>query len=539
VEARALRADRTARRRPWARRGRHVSAPPLVAAGVALLLIGLTAAWLAADGQVPDYDSAKHLLFSWGYADHLSDWDLAEPVTAYTAYPPVMHVVGAVATLVAGRNVAPPILAVALVFAPLLVLGVYRAGTLLGNRWTGALAAVFVVGTPMIVTEFRAYMVESAATALLAVATWLLIASRRLERVGLASLAGLVAGLGQMTKETFVFFVAGFVAVIVLRGGWRNWRGLVAFACVATVVAAPWHVLHWHDLEVTGAWAQESGSEGPLWGGRSLAYYGWSFLNRQLMLPLSVLLLAGTAISCLRFLRRPSADDHTPELVAALLVGWAGLTVLLHVKAPYYALPLTVYAALLATTWVASTGGWPSRLASGAVIAVAALNLAVAAFHLGQPPGVRVALPGAGDSAPGPQQAGHVTLASPEAWPPTLGPGAHGDVLDLMRALRRRGVRTVEFDLDVDRPYFNPTGLTAFARVAGLRRRSRFDPFDPLGRRTRRFDLRDLRAPRDAFLGRATSGRRRREACRDLGDGSAVFVTLGPPDAGRLICPPD
>jgi len=514
-------------------RRRRASAPPLVAAAALLLLLAATVRWVAVDSQVPDYDSGKHLLFSWEYGDHLAAWDLAEPITAYTSYPPVLHVVGAAATLIAGRNVAPPILAVALVFAPLMVLAVYRAGAVLGNRWTGALAAVFTIGTPMIVTEFRAYVVESAATALLAVATWLLIAGRRFERTGLSALAGLAVGLGQLTKETFVFFVVGFVAVLVLRGGWRNWSGLLAFASVATVVAVPWHVLHWHDLQVTGAWAQGGGS---VWETRSLVYYGWSLVNRQLMLPLSLLFAAGATIACWRFVRRRRAGDHTPELVAGLLFGWAALTLYLHVKAPYYALPLTIYAALLATAWLASAPrGW-FRLASVAIVAVAALNLAVAAFHVGDPPGVRVAFSGARESDEGPQGVGHATLVSPEAWPPTLAPGAHGDVLDLMRALRRRGVRTVEFDLDVDLPYFNPTGLTAFARIAGLRRRSRFDPFDPLRRRGRRFDLNRLRAPRDAFIGLEAPGRAAR-GCRQLGDGNAIFVTLGPPSSGRRICP--
>jgi hypothetical protein len=255
------------------------------------------------------------------------------------------------------------------------------------------------------------------------------------------------------------------------------------------------------------------------------------------MLPLSLVFVVGASMACWRFLRCRHDDDHTPELVAVLFIGWAALTVYLHVKAPYYGLPLTVYAALLVTTWLASARRWVSRLASVVIVAVAALNLAVAAFHLGDRHGTRVALPGARESSQGPQRAGYATLTSAEAWPPTLDPGAHGDVLELMRALRGRGVRAVEFDLKVDLPYFNPTGLTAFARIAGLRRRTRFDPFDPLGRRRRRFDLQDLRAPHDAFIGREAPVAQHREPCRLLGDGSAVFVTLGPPDGGRRICP--
>jgi 4-amino-4-deoxy-L-arabinose transferase-like glycosyltransferase len=505
----------TAARREWI--------PAAGAAVVTLLLIAATARWLAADSQIPDFDTAKHLISAWRYSDYLNTWDLLGPFRDYTEYPPLDHLVGGVATVIAGRNVAPPILAVAIVFAPLLALGLYRAGSALGNPWTGLLAVVFAAGTPMVVTEFRAYMLETPATAMLAVAVWLLIASRRFEALVPAAAAGAAVALGLLTKQSFAFFIAGFVAVIVLRGGWRNWRGLLAFGVTACVIAVPWYAVHWDDLQATSEWTLGQNSEGPIWGARNLAFYVWGAVNRQFMLPLLGLAVVGAGISIYQFVRRPSRDDYTPELVAGVLVAWAALTFYLKVKSPYYSLPLTVFAALLGTVWVARIRPVTARAVGAGIAAVAAVNFAVAALHVGNPPGVRLTLPGAYGPTAGSQAARYVTIVSPEAWPASLDAGAHGDVLGLLRALKRQGVRQVEFDMSNNLAWFNSTGFTAMVTIAGVHRPPAFAP--------------DTLTPQDAFFGREVPQPGGPMTCTPLGDGTDVYITRGPPTTGVRICP--
>jgi 4-amino-4-deoxy-L-arabinose transferase-like glycosyltransferase len=499
----------------------RLGAPALVAAACAGLLVGAAAWWQAVDSQVPDFDSGKHLLITWSYADYLRAGDPTEIFSGFTRYPPLMHLVGALGTLIAGVNVAPPILAVALVFAPLLVASLYRAGVLIGDRWTGALAAVFVVGAPMIVTEFRAYMLEVPMTALLALAAWLLLVSRRFERVGVSALAGIATGLGMLSKQTFAFMIAGLIAMLVLRGGWRHPRGLLSFAAVTLALAAPWYSVHWEELQTTSDWARGPNAAGAIWSTENLTWYVWDTVNRQLLLPLSAFAAVGALVSLIHFIRRRDVDDYTPELLAGVLVAWGALTFYLHLKAPYYSLPLTVYGALLATGWIARRSGSGRIIAGGALSAIALVNFVVAATWIGEP--VRVALPTAKADA-GVVDARHVTLLSPSAWPGTLPPGRHGDVLGLMKRLEERGIDVVEFDPGTDLGYFNPSGLTALARIAGLSRPAVYNPGA-------------LQPPREVFMGRQTITAAEPPPCIELGDGSGVFVTLGSPFEGHRICP--
>ena len=503
---------------------RRASVPPVAAAVLTVLLIAATARWLALDSQVPDFDSAKHLISAWAYSDYLNTWDLLGPFQAYTEYPPLDHLVGAVATVIAGRNVAPPIVAVAVVFAPLLALGLYRAGSMLGNSWTGLLAVVFALGTPMIVTEFRAYMLETPATALLAVSVWLLIVSRRFEALVPSVGAGVAVGLGMLTKQSFAFFIAGFVAVLVLRGGWRNWRGALAFAATACAIGLPWYVVHWDDLRTTSEWTLGQNSEGPIWGARNLAFYMWDLMNRQFMVPLLTLFTVGAGASIYQFVRRPSRTDYTPELVAGVLVAWAALTFYLKVKAPYYSLPITVFAALLSTVWLARVRERSAQVFAAALVLVAAVNFTVAALHIGEPPIARATLPGAYGPTSGVQQARYATFLSPESWPANLDAGDHGDVLDLLRALKRQGVTQVEFDVANDLQYFNSTGFTALTTIAGIPRAPTYAPDT-------------LKAPHDAFFGRELPQPGGPKTCTDLGDGSRVYITLGAPANGERVCP--
>jgi hypothetical protein len=100
-----------------------------------------------------------------------------------------------------------------------------------------------------------------------------------------------------------------------------------------------------------------------------------------------------------------------------------------------------------------------------------------------------------------------------------------GNIVQILRALKRRGINVVEFDAapGSTNPFFSPEGKTYVARVAGVTRPPTYDPFD-------------LR-PNEAFLKVLPPGPDG-DLCARLPDGEGVAVLVGNPPANpRVICP--
>ena len=76
------------------------------------------------------------------------------------------------------------------------------------------LAAVFAFGAPIVVSTFHLYMLDVPQASLVAACVWLLLASRRFQRPGVAAPAGLAAAGAMLLKPTTVTFLAGPLLVI-------------------------------------------------------------------------------------------------------------------------------------------------------------------------------------------------------------------------------------------------------------------------------------------------------------------------------------
>ena len=504
-----------------------------VAALAALVVsyLALTVWWLTQDGRVPDFDSGTHMLLSLQYRDAFGDGRLLEWFTASNTYAPLAHLFGAAATALLGIAPASYVLAHNVVFVPLLALGCFGAGRIVGGTATGLLAAAFALGTPMVVSAFHGYLLDAPEAALVAVSVWMLLASRRLELPWWALGAGVAAGLAAMTKQTAPFFVVGIVAVVLARGGWRNTRGMLALAAGAAIVAGPWYLYH-----LPQQWAL-SGSvttgATPLWYGdvpfparlspADFAWYLWSSINAQLYLPFFLLGLAGAVGALVAFVRRPSPDDLAPELLGGLAAG-AVLSVAVAYNDPRYSLPTLVYVAVLAA-WGTQRlpRGWPRTLAGAAIVAFALVNVATTSFGWGGV--VRVSLPG----APGdPIHSRELTIVSDTGY--VLGaPEAGGDVAKILKRAREDGARAWSYDaLAAQERFFNGGGLVVLGRGAGL-------PAPNAGQLS-------LLGPDDVFLSRRTIAQGDPEPCSVLPDGSGLYVTRGPElvppaYATNLYCP--
>jgi 4-amino-4-deoxy-L-arabinose transferase-like glycosyltransferase len=518
---------------PLDRSGHHgVTSEIWLAIASVVAFIAITVWWLTQEGRVQDWDNGLHTIDAFLIHRQLAAGDLTTPFTEFNTYPPLGHLVGALAVFIGGFSPATVILASNLVFVPLLAAGTFGVGRLVyGSDRAGLLATLFALGTPMIVSEFHEFMLDPQQAAMIAMSVWAILASRRFERPGVAALGGLFSGLAMLTKQTSVIFLAGPLAVTFARGGWRNWPGILAFGGAFGVVAGPWYAYHRHELnslvsihDGAGGGASANGAGGffpERLSRKSFGWYFWSTVNIQLLAPLAVAVLVGTVRAIRDSLRDRSPANLRAELLAGLFVSWLGMTVITH-KDPRYSLPALVFMAVLGTGWIATAKRW-GRLLPALLVAIVAVNLI--GISAGAGGTARLALPGAPKNTVLAER--QLTLYSPDGWL-RGGPERDGDVLGLMRGLKRFGVRTVTFDAaSSDAIDFNTSGLQVLAIEAGVQPTWVYAPA-ALG-------------PRDAFVLRHILQPGDPSPCRRMKDGSGVYVVVGNPvmpfELYTFLCP--
>lgn len=497
-----------------------------------LAFLGVTIWWLTQDTRVPDWDSAQHTLDAFAVHDEIAHGMLSAPFTEFNTYPPLGHIVGALGVFVGGYSTAAVILALNLVFVPLLAGACYGAGRLVSGPRAGLLAAVFALGAPMIVSEAHEAYLDPIQAALVAVSVCAILASRRFERWGIAALAGAATGLAMLAKETSLIFLAGLLVVVVARGGWRHWRGLIAYGATMALIAAPWYIEHRAQLNqlVIAHTSQANAAEPnplggvypPLFSLKNLSWYFWDASNIQLRGPLLLLLVGGSIAAIRSCLRDWRPDNLYPELLGGCFAAWAGMTWLTH-KDPRYDLPALIYFAVLATAWIPSLRPRFRALLTGGLLAAVAISFASVAFGLGGSGySLRVRLPGAYAKSPIGER--YITLYSTGGWVRSM-PEHDGDVRGLMRGLRRDGVSAVTFCCanPID---FNVIGLSVMTIETGIS-----NPVNPAALR-----------PQDVFLAVHAPLPSDPPPCQRLSDGTGIYAVLGNPigtpfSQYKLICP--
>lgn len=506
------------------------------AAAVAAAFVALSAWWLSVDRSVPYNDAAQHLFFAFSFREALNEGELIRALGYGQFYPPAAYLLGALATVVGGVSIATPILAQNILFVPLLAVACFQLGRMTTSPPSpaaGLLAVVFALSAPLIVEQFHVFMLDIPQTALAAAAVWLVIASGRFARVGVAASAGVALGLGIATKELAPVYVVGVVACALAReGGWRNWRGLLAFATAAAVVGLPWYVRqvvlgHGHLLVEAAGGGRDvpPAAHPPLVSAANAAWYLWATLDALLFAPLFAFAAVGVGTAVVRVRRTRAADDPTPELLVGLGTAWLLLTLMPHHDLRY-AMGFIVFLAVLGTAWIVRLGPAPRSLAAALLVAAIALAQLGATFGVGgittrHLPGNRRALDGEGV----PPRGRVIVYASNDYM--VSGPQSQPDVLALLRVLRREGVATVGWQDEVEAwdRYFEEIGLIDFAYVARL-------GVIPEQSRSSALEAGQAMLIRARAIGGAGA------PCLRFADGSGVWVHLGVTGAmPRTACP--
>jgi hypothetical protein len=507
-------------------------------AGATAVSLAVAGWWTTADDRVPDFDSGQHLLDIFTVRYQLVSGQLTAPFTDWNNYPPLGHIVGAVGTLIGGINVPSVLMSENIVFVSLLAAGCYGAGKIAGGPRAGLLAALFALGTPIVVSQMHEVYLDLPETAMVAVSVWAILASRRFERIWVSALAGFVCSIGMLSKQTFPLFIVGFLAIVIVRGGWRRWRGIAMFILGGAGLTLPWYVYHYAELRgltsgatATGAGAAAAGAGVNAPNGitpsrftsSNFGWYVWNLLNHQLLVPLALFLLVGIVLAVSRFARNRDSEDVLPELIGGGAFGYLAMTYL-TLKDPRYTLPALVYMAVLGTSWLPRVRPRLRPWLTGAFGIVVLANFIAVSFGFG--PTLQIVFPGAPN--PSTAEARVLTFYSPNGWV-RGGPVHEGDVLGLMQGLRRLGV--VELEVDggsANSPDFNNAGLSALAIVAGLAVPGAED-LSAMG-------------PTDAFVLRRVPMTTDPPACQMLDDGTGIYVSLGNPlmfpfDETTFVCP--
>lgn len=435
-----------------------------------LAFVAVSVWWMTQDNRIPIWDAGNHMHIAFDDGVALSHGRFWIPFEVYTTYPPLVHLVGAVSYLLVGMHPIAMMLAANFVFVPLLAFGCYGTGTILAGRRAGLLAGVFALGMPMVASMFHSFMVDTPQAAMVAVSVWAILASRRFERVGVAAGAGALCGLAMLTKQTSVLFLAGILVAAFVRGGWRHWRGLAAFAVALAVVAGPWYVYHWSQMTQTftsiGQLYVDPLQSPPRWSLASLGWYFWDLINEQAGLVLTVAFVIGTVVGLVRMVGdRLSRDSVLPELVAGGLVAYLGVTYLTH-KDPRYDLPALVYIAVMGTFWLPAIRRRPWRLAATSlVLGFAVINFAGMSLGIGGTRRLAISLPGSQNNF---LYTWKFTVYQDEGWL-RGGPEHDADVPKFVRGLAQLGITEVGVDpVSANVPDFSMLGITPYGDVHGM-----------------------------------------------------------------------
>jgi 4-amino-4-deoxy-L-arabinose transferase-like glycosyltransferase len=519
-----------ARTLPLARiAGPQWSAPAWGAIGVTVLFLAITAWWLTRDRSIPIFDAGLHLSLAIAVHHQLSSGHLAKALTLSIPYPPFAYLIGSLGILVGGVGVAPLVLAENLVFVSLLALGCYQVGRLAFGPLAGLLAVVFALGSPLITAQFHVFMIDAPETAMVAVSVWLVIATEGFSRLKICALAGLAVGLGMLTKEPFAIFLVGIVGVTALRGGRRAWRGLALFAVVALVIALPWYIHEYKQIREIGSEATASSASAPSQYSApgiapprlslaNLDWYLWNFIETQLYVPLCAFAAVGWVWTVIGFVRRRPVSPLALELTVGAFLAWAILTET-YVHDARYSMPLLVYLAVFGAGWIVRLAHRARIAATTVLVLVALANTLGASFGLGAR--MTVALPALSSLS----RARVATFFDNEGFL-VSGPRRDGDLLAVLQALRRSGVREVDWPYEeAVGPDFSEGGVQALVEIAGMQR---VPEGTPSGKLTRR----------DAILAHGKVGSYG-PPCVRLDDGTGVWVRIGDPlaAAAKEYCP--
>jgi hypothetical protein len=351
-------------------------------------VVGLNMLWVSLETRPPHWDEARHLTSSLVYRDLFSsgfDW-----LTSYQLYPPLVYWLADLFYAAFGSTDAWVAVFSQSAFLVVLALSTYGLGRRLWSGRTGLLAAAFVVASPMLVSQFKDYMLDAPLTAMTALSLYLLVRCEEFSHRGASAALGLACGLGMLTRWNFALSLALPILVALVLAGrsafssraWERAVNAVLAAAIAFAVAGPWYVSNLSRFadEATRGQSAAAQFEGdpPVASLSSFLWYGWNLVTNQLYLVPFLFFVAGVVF----VVRDRSAARR--NLYPLLLIGGTYVAyTLLENKDARYAEPMLPAVAVIAVFWLDRLRPRLRTLMAGGLVAYCALTFAVSSFGAG------------------------------------------------------------------------------------------------------------------------------------------------------------
>lgn len=314
--------------------------------------------WIFSEGRPPHWDMARHLWNSLNYLELFQQHNLDSMLSAYHYYPPSIYFVALPFYILFGASIPTAVFS-NVIFIAIGAFSMYALGEELWNRRTGLLAVLFLLCSPMLVTQFKEFQIDAPLTALTALTLYLIVRSREFVSTKFSILLGISLGLGLLTKWTYGFIIAAPLGLAILSSllltfrekAWRRLGNVVACLVSAYTVASVWYITNIKQLKFdlalngVGAGAREGD---PVVGSlASNIWYGWNLISNQLYLIPSLFLLVGLVYL---FTKKKHIWANRYPLV--LVIGVLLFFTLLRNKDARYTLPAMVGISVLATYWI-------------------------------------------------------------------------------------------------------------------------------------------------------------------------------------------
>ncbi len=315
--------------------------------------------WIFAETRPPHWDMARHLWTSLQYLDLLDRGKLYGLLANYFYYPPLLYLTALPFLTIFGVSVQTAILSNA-VFMSIAAFSMYGIGKQLWGRRTALLAPIFLLCSPMMITQFKEFQIDAPLTAIVSLTIYMLIRSKEFNSTRYSLLLGITLGLGMLTKWTYVLIMAAPLALSILialiksvqKKDWIRPRNLVMSLVATYAVASVWYITNLRQIMIdltqngVGAGAREGD---PVVGTfASNIWYGWNLLSNQLYIIPFIFLVAGVV-----FLFVNKQNTWKNRYPLALAIGTLLLFTLLRNKDARYTLPALVGVSILATYWIA------------------------------------------------------------------------------------------------------------------------------------------------------------------------------------------